>query len=364
MQVFPPVRTPLHFELHSPARRLAVGLCVLASLLFIIPFNALAHPTPSANALQQQAHSYEDLCLNLAIERFSLGDASSAIALLKPLIDKPTPSLEALYLLVGFYKEARRPYELLPLYDALLKQQPTVANLWFEKALVYASLGQRPLAIEALQQATQLAPTDAKLFFELGILQSEVGQHVEASQASLKAIQLNYKLAESYNNRAYALIFTGDLAQAEADLQQALTLYKAEGGIPPATLDTLGYLRLKQGKYHEALQQFDAALKLNTHLSEVYLHKADALEALGLYRDALEQLRLYLRLSPADEQTRPVVERFKQLQARLKGANGVNGVASPMDRPFATPLSSEHGEPVGGAAPLSLEELLPTLEQP
>jgi tetratricopeptide (TPR) repeat protein len=194
------------------------------------------------------------------------------------------------------------------------------------------------------------APTVARYSFELALLLSAQGEHTQASQASWKAIELGYKLPESYNNYAYALAQAGQYQAAEKALKQAISYYTTST-LPAATLDTQGFLHLKQHRYHEALHLFDAALKQDAHLAEVYLHKAEALEALGLYKEAVENYRHYLRLTPASEQTTLVVQQLKRLE------EASTSMTTPLQWPLNTPSPTDpaltpagKGQTVGGAA--------------
>jgi len=84
--------------------------------------------------------------------------------------------------------------------------------------------------IDNLNRAAQLNPTDYRLYNLRGIARVQVGNVNNAIADFSQAISLNPQAAAAYRNRGLAhLRRVGEEQQARADLQQAATLYQAQG---------------------------------------------------------------------------------------------------------------------------------------
>ena len=81
-----------------------------------------------------------------------------------------------------------------------------------------------------------------------------------------------------------------DYARAEAALTRALALDPAF----PKVRTQLGFIRLKQGDYTEALVLYTAALEQNPADGEALYNRGKTLENLGRYAEAIEEYRRFL----------------------------------------------------------------------
>lgn len=305
-------------RLTSLLSRLGWQPCLLQALLLGVLCSmplAMAVQPPYLRVPMAQTTT-SNMRLLLAKERLDNGDLSNGLFLIEETARLDAKNEEALLLLNDLYQQQKRPYEALKVLSKLLDLHPESHSLWFEKALMYRALGQTQLAAESMEEAAQRKPSEGMYWFQLGVYYSDLKRYEAASAASLKALQRGYRLADSYNNYGYALTLLGNYPAAEEAINKAMALYGA-ANIPAATLDSKGTLLLKRNQYKEALPWFEKAVALDANLGELYLHKAEALEGLGQLKEAIQNYRNYVRISPATDETTVVVERLKKLEGQV-----------------------------------------------
>ena len=102
--------------------------------------------------------------------------------------------------------------------------------------------------------------------------------------------------ATTYYNRgnAYSRLRQHRLAIQDYDAALRLNPRKVEAYI------NRGFDRVFLKQYHQAIQDFDAGLRLNPRIAEAYLNRGVAYAALKQYRRAIQDFDETLRLSPRD----------------------------------------------------------------
>ena len=87
-----------------------------------------------------------------------------------------------------------------------------------------------------------------------------------------------------------------DFAQAELYLTQMLEIASDN----PAILSNRGNIRLSQNKLDEALADYNKAVELSPNVTDPYLNRGIAWEALGMWQKAIADYDLVLELDPND----------------------------------------------------------------
>ena len=134
-------------------------------------------------------------------------------------------------------------------------------------------------AIEALRVSVKLHSDDADSWHFLGLALHRDGNLKEARKAFEKAIKLRPDFAVSRTSLAYTLLLSNKLKDAEREANRALAL-KADN---PEAHYIVGAVHLIQGKNLQALEQAEAALKVQSNFSPALLLKSQALS--GVYAD-------------------------------------------------------------------------------
>jgi Tfp pilus assembly protein PilF len=111
-----------------------------------------------------------------------------------------------------------------------------------------------------------------------------------------QALRIQPESADGLNLRALVRVAAGDLQGASADAEKAVTIQPSSGTFH----DTQGYAFLKQGRYAEAREAYDGALRSlrGTDRTASLLGRGLALTALGRLADARTDLDEGLRLVP------------------------------------------------------------------
>lgn len=159
-------------------------------------------------------------------------------------------------------------------FDTTLAIDTNLHRAWFERGSVRERLGQWDLAIADLRQAVRKNPLDANIANYLAYLLADRGQL---------------------------------LPEADSLISKALS----NDPDNPAYLDTRGWLRLHQGKPHEALEDIDRSITLGEDDLTIQVHKATILEKLGRKPQAREIWQRILERDPGYPAARQGWERTK-----------------------------------------------------
>jgi tetratricopeptide (TPR) repeat protein len=221
-------------------------------------------------------------------------------------------------------------------YEAAAHLEPSESNLfdWASELLVHRTLDP---AVAVFKDATTRYPKSQRLMVGLGMAYYARGNYDQAVTALLKAADLDPSDARSYKflARAYdsspsqatgvierfkrfaelqprngqALYYYAmslwkgkraqdpdfDLKQIEALLQKAIT---ADERLPEAHLQ-LGNLKSEQGRFAEAIPEYQRALQLDSDLADAHYRLGQAYVRTGQKELAQEQLQVYQQLRTA-----------------------------------------------------------------
>ncbi len=217
--------------------------------------------------------------------------------------------------IASLYIVAKMPLQALAAINKALETAPQNEALLYQKANLLHLLQQNEVAIEVIQTLIQSHPKKGQYYFDMGFWYAELNQFKASAEATKKGLDLGVQTAMAYNNYGYALTHLGRYKEAELAINEAL---KREGKSPtPATLDSKGYILFKQGKYLEALNWYDKALKVDATLAEVYFHKGEAFEALGRKAEAIQAYNDFIRTAGSVPLLEEAVRRVKRLRETL-----------------------------------------------
>lgn len=218
--------------------------------------------------------------------------------------------------------------ESLEIFDEAIEaasQNSEKAQIWFEKAHLFAEQGNYNETTEALKKVFELAPQDIDLLINGGILLSAVlGRNDDALKYYESAIHIDPESKLALINKANALVRLNRTNEATGAYQEALNITNknleddpensnlwAEKGLllhnvgnseeavkafanatridpmDETSWKMMGVLLASElHRYDEAAQAFDKALQANPENGQVWSLKADALEALGKSTEA------------------------------------------------------------------------------
>ena len=103
----------------------------------------------------------------------------------------------------------------------------------------------------------------------------------------------------AWNNLGYAYHKAGRFDSAVACFQRAIKLLPTYGVVPrSAAYDNLAKVRIKQGRYGEAIRHLSEALRLNPYNADAHNDLGFALQQLGGQEQAMVHFRTAIRLQP------------------------------------------------------------------
>ncbi len=196
----------------------------------------------------------------------------------------------------------------------------TTAEMW-------GSFGQWQTCLDTLMKAKALgAPANADLL----LLEANAYDALDRPDDNLRALRAAQKLAPTnatlQNNLGYLLLdHGGDLKEAAALIEAAVKQEPANGSF----LDSLGWLRFKQGNLTDAESQLRHAADLRPYSADVRQHLGEVLLKLGKPAEAITQWERALAFAfPGRDALEKRLEDVRAQQAKAKAVSAPDAATS------------------------------------
>jgi TonB family protein len=163
-------------------------------------------------------------------------------------------------------------------------------------------------AIQRLQAAVKERKEDADAWFYLGLSLSANNDIRNARKAYETAVKLRPDLVPAQVGLAYMLLLGNKLSEALRAAERTLTLDERSA----EARYIIGSVQLKKGYYARALDEAEAALKINSTLAAAFILKSQAL--LALYMEETSPPGIREKLTDKDR------FRYRRANVRLEGA--------------------------------------------
>jgi tetratricopeptide (TPR) repeat protein len=189
-----------------------------------------------------------------------------------------------------------RHEEALDFVVRALKILPSDSLLVSEYAVLLGKAGHYELAIEQARRALQLNPKNAHAMTIVGLGMYDLGRYTEAEQAYRSAFELNPDAP---------LAFSGMLLSSYRQEKFAEVVALADSGPKELLQDgpsirAYGESLFRMGRFEDALEQFDRALKLENDDAFAHALKAATLVEIGRQKEAVDSCVIALRLNPSE----------------------------------------------------------------
>ena len=174
-----------------------------------------------------------------------------------------------------------------------------MAIAWEGLASIYAARADFDRALEALAQVRIADPKDPQVDGEEGLILTQAGRWAEAEGALRKAVAINPNDANVLN--ALGLLAwqqDGHLDQAASYFTKALGVHTEADDFKASLHSNLGAVYGQQGRYSDAIAQFEAAVQITPRDPEYLTNLATAFRAVGRIDDARKALRAALAAAP------------------------------------------------------------------
>lgn len=247
--------------------------------------------------LANEPQWYSRLSHGLGRTALKLGQPETAIAALQEAIRTEPRQTQVHRTLAETYFSINLPEESFAAARAALQSAPDdVETLrWFaEHAMLTNEPGE---AVQALTRAIQLDPTNLSLVARLAQVRAKTGEALAAQETYKQVIAAKNPTPEDLRQAAEGLLTLGDVPNAIACLERALSLLPS----PDATLlSQLANVYRQDGKPERALEYLDHAISLEPNNVGMYLCRAYLLASLNRLQAAQASLEHALNLRPDD----------------------------------------------------------------
>lgn len=197
--------------------------------------------------------------------------------------------------------------------DATLASVPEEARQLYEKALALARNDQSKEAIEQLKKAVALYPEFPLALNELGVQYLKLAQVHQAIDVLRAALKIAPEAFSPRLNYGIALLQNKQFAEAENQLRQAL---KKRESSPTAHL-YLGMTLIQLKRLEEAEKELQRAVKLgDAEVSLAHYYLGGIYWGWRKYREAADELEMYLRLTPQAANAEQVRHTIKELRSK------------------------------------------------
>ena len=177
---------------------------------------------------------------------------------------------------------------------------PKLARFFNDRGVESYKLNKLADSKQAYELALSINPKSQPALYNLGWLCEEV-QDLECARGKyLQAARLGMPSAYSNLARLY-IVEKKNYAAAVHLLFQGLKLAKDDDQPKYSIFKNLGWARLKQGRYSEALQHLDAAVKLDSKPTAAYCLKAQVLEGMKKTKEALPEWKSCLKYADSQD---------------------------------------------------------------
>jgi len=182
---------------------------------------------------------------------------------------------------------------------------PENAQLNFSHGMALVGLGRDEEAARAYSEAIRLKPDFVDAQYALGSAFQRLGRWSEAERRFRELLAMAPDYVPAQLALGGVLIEMQRPAEAEAPLREAL-MKPAPPQLKAHLHVNLGLALRRQRKDEEALQNYDIAARMYPVLTDLNVHRAEALQNLGRHDEALAEYRKALAQDPAN----PHLHRF------------------------------------------------------
>lgn len=165
--------------------------------------------------------------------------------------------------------------------DQVIRINPRLVSSYVNRGVARRAQHDYDGAFADYAEAIRLDPNHASTFYNRGTLYRDMGDYERAIADYDRAALLSPENADTQNNRCWTRALANrDLEVARAACDEALRLEPNSGDI----LDSRGFLGLRQGRWQQAWNDFDAAVRANE--SSAHYRYGRGVAALRLGRTA------------------------------------------------------------------------------
>ena len=232
--------------------------------------------------------------------------------------------------------DSGRVFEAVEGLTEIVREDPTASAAYFYLSIIYTDMGQLEMARDFLERALDLDPDEGKFHYQLGIILHRDDDRVAARSALQAAVDLGMG-----SDEAAAWREIGDVHVLLLERESAFKAYQRAVELQPENARNrlaLGQFYLDRNESEAALTHLGAAVELDPALEGAHATLGVALRRSGDTDAAIRTLGRGIEINPADQKSRyalaqtlmasghenearNLIDAYRQLEARIRGAN-------------------------------------------
>jgi len=302
--------------------------------------------------LKFEPKNVDALCL-LGLAYGELKRSAEAVEFLRKATRLAPKHAVAHNFLGGALKELGRGEEALASFDRAISHRPDLMDAYVNRAELLMALNRPAQAVETYDRAIAIHPNFFQGWCNRGVALERMNRLEDAIASYDRAIALRADLTAAHANRGNALAALGrheaavdsfdralaskpDFAEIHLNRgnslarlrrhDQALASYERALAIRPDMAEAQfgrGMVLREQTRFEEAVRCFDRAIALNRNDAVrglFHSHRAEALNMLGRFPEALADVSHCLQVAPDDDQALYAVSLVELLHGRWREA--------------------------------------------
>ena len=175
-----------------------------------------------------------------------------------------------------------RNSEAIQYYDLALEINPNNVNALVSKGFAFAEQGKPTQALPYFERALELDKRNSFALTKKGFTLIDMGNYTESLSAFNATLDYYPQNKYALNGKGWTLFKLGYDNEAIQFLRMSVEVDKNYG--EPRI--NIGRIFTEQGKYDEALIEFDTALNSNLEYTDAFVYKADALHLKGVEQNS------------------------------------------------------------------------------
>ena len=257
-------------------------------------------PDDAGRALPpERARSLED-----ALSLHEAGDLQGASTIYERLLARNPRDADALHL-TGLIAHQRGEHQRAVAWiRRAIAERPAAPRFHFNLGNALAALDEAGAAAASFQRAAELDPSHAAAWFNLGSAAARLNEYGSAAAALRRAFDLAPELPQLRQALAQALVNAAAASQLPAsaygEAARLLEHHWQFASDPVEARLLLAYALQEDRQWSEAARHYTALIESSPDLEAAHNHLANCYNQLGRMREAGDQYREVLRLSPGN----------------------------------------------------------------
>ncbi|MBI5179280.1 MAG: tetratricopeptide repeat protein [Nitrospinae bacterium] len=240
-----------------------------------------------------------------------MGQYEKALAVFNEVMNKQGSArvlvhIGDLHELMGEYDKAQAVYQ-----EAVVSN-PQYLKAHVKSAEVYMKQGDEAAALSSLQKASEISPANAERHVEIAKIHMKKGDDVAARAALENAVRYDPRKATEI---AEELLTQGKPQMAEGFFRKTLEKHADSVHI----YNRLGIALRRQGKWQEAITEYEKAIKVDPHDEGLYFNMAKAYVEGNKLEEAFKLFTKVTHLNPRLQEAKKELETLARRMQNPKG---------------------------------------------